>query len=344
VSSERRAFDCVAIARYKPVPMIRYWTLFVVVLFVQSSLLAQRAATEPARPIPEIQHLLIISVDGLRPDVLLRSDAPHVRDLYTSGSFTFWARTTAVSTTLPSHTSMLTGVIPTRHGIEWNRDLDFATPVYPRVPTLFELAKQSGYSTAMVTGKTKFDFLDKPGTIDFTWFPPPKPAVAATSPSGTNSTLDKSVADHAIEILRAHKPDLMFVHFPNVDVVGHAKGWGTPQQIAAVHEMDEQLARVLSALDDLQLRANTAIILSADHGGAGLTHGPDDPRSRHIPWMITGPGIRKNLDLTLYPELNVNTEDTFATACYLFAIPIKRKIDGKAVMEVLENQQLLNTH
>jgi predicted AlkP superfamily pyrophosphatase or phosphodiesterase len=316
-----------------------FW-IVLIVLSLSRALLAA-PATRPTKPVAQIERVLIISIDGLRPDVLLRADAPNIRALMSAGSFTMWARTTAVGTTLPSHTSMLTGVIPTRHGIEWNRDLDFATPVFPRVPTLFELAKKSGYSTAMVTGKTKFDFLDKPGTIDYTYYPPPKPAVAATSPSGTASIADTIVADHAVEILRAHQPAVLLVHFPGGDVVGHAKGWGTEDQLAAVAHIDGCVGRVISAIDELKLRDRTAILLSADHGGQGRSHGPDDARSRHIPWIITGPGIRRNYDLTILPELNVNTEDTFATACFLLAIPVPGKIDGRPIDAVLELQELI---
>jgi hypothetical protein len=32
----------------------------------------------------------------------------------------------------------------------------------------------------------------------------------------------------------------------------------------------------------------------------------------------------------------VNTEDTFATACYLLKIPIDEDVDGKAVLQVME--------
>src|SRR4051794_35241398 len=67
------------------------------------------AATLLPRPVPAITRALIISIDGLRPDVMLRADAPNLKSLYTTGSFSFWARTTPLSITLPSHTTMLTG-------------------------------------------------------------------------------------------------------------------------------------------------------------------------------------------------------------------------------------------
>ena len=85
----------------------------------------------------------------------------------------------------------------------------------------------------------------------------------------------------------------MFVHFPSTDNVGHAIGWGTPQQLAAVETADKQLARVLAALDEAGVLGSTLIILTADHGGAGKEHGPDDPRARHIPWIAVGRGSKR---------------------------------------------------
>ncbi|MGH7682478.1 MAG: alkaline phosphatase family protein, partial [Candidatus Eiseniibacteriota bacterium] len=72
------------------------------------------------RPVPAITRALIVSIDGLRPDLLLRADTPTLHGLMRRGTFTMWARTTAVAVTLPSHVSMLTGVTPGKHGIEWN--------------------------------------------------------------------------------------------------------------------------------------------------------------------------------------------------------------------------------
>jgi arylsulfatase A-like enzyme len=62
-------------------------------------------------------------------------------------------------------------------------------------------------------------------------------------------------------------------------------------------------------------------------------------RSRNIPWIISGPGIRRGIDLTTKDTLVVNTEDTFATASYLLNIPIDEDVDGKAVLQVMEEEK-----
>jgi phosphopentomutase len=99
----------------------------------------------------------------------------------------------------------------------------------------------------------------------------------------------------------------------------------------------------LSALDFVGLRESTYLIVTADHGGAGRTHIPDDARARHIPWIAVGPGIRRNLNLTTYADLTINTEDTFATASVILKLPLHKAIDGKPVKEIFEVGELMTT-
>jgi arylsulfatase A-like enzyme len=128
------------------------------------------------------------------------------------------------------------------------------------------------------------------------------------------------------------------VHFGEVDGVGHGIGWGTREQIARIETSDARLGVVLKGIDDAGLRDHTAVILSADHGGSGRQHGRDDLRSRHIPWVCVGPGIAQGFDLTFYRDLTINTEDTFATACWLLNLDAGSNLDGKPVKWVLEEK------
>ena len=131
-----------------------------------------RPPTLVPRPVSAIDRVLIISVDGLRPDLLLRGEMPRVRGLCKTGSFSFWAETTPEAYTLPCHVSMLTGTPSEQHGVTWN---EYIEESYPNVPTLFDVAKQTGYSTAMVSGKMKFIVFLKPDTVDHFYLPPDEP-------------------------------------------------------------------------------------------------------------------------------------------------------------------------
>jgi predicted AlkP superfamily pyrophosphatase or phosphodiesterase len=290
--------------------------LLISMLFFVSTATAQQRPTK---------RLMIVSIDGLRPDLLLRAEAPKLRSLLPQATFTFWATTVPHAITIPSHVSMLTGVVPRRHEIEWNKDLPLSEPVYPKVPTLFEIAHKAGYTTAMVAGKSKFSVLAKPGTLDWMWLP------------DTEKGEDADVAAHTIELVQKYKPQVLFVHLPTIDNVGHKSGWSSPEQLKAIAEADTIVGRLLDALDDVKVRDSTFVIITADHGGAGLTHLAGDPRSLCIPWIVLGPEIRKNLDLTIYEATSVTTMDTFATACHLLDLPRPAPLDGKPILEIQEN-------
>lgn len=289
-------------------------------------------------------RVLIISIDGLRPDVALRADMPNLRGLMNRGSFSFLATTTPAAITLPSHTSMLTGVTIERHGISGNDD-EAAADQKLLVPTIFDLAKADGISTGMASGKSKFSLYDPP--IDHYWQPDPKPAKKKLktgeiiSYSAGVVVKDDITAEHAARIIADAAPRLMFVHFGYNDSIGHSLGWGSKQQIAGLAVTDAAIGTVFDALKAKGIYDQTTIILSADHGGAGRVHGAKIEGSRYIPWIIAGPGIRQNLDLSMYVDWPIKTYDTFATACRVLSLPAPDDIDGTPVEPAFESDDLM---
>ena len=273
-----------------------------------------------APPSAALQRVVIISVDGLRPDLLQGAEAPRMQALLHSGTYTLRAETMAQPDTLPCHVSMLTGVSPAKHGVTWNRYIEQS---YPEVPTLFELAKQAGLTTAMAAGKMKFIALAKPKTLDDVFIPPTEPVA------------DSVVAGQAARMLVDRRPHVLFVHLAGVDAVGHDKGWGSPEQLLAIGDADRAVGTVLDALQKSDLTRSTLVILTADHGGVGQAHGGDDPQVRSVPWIASGPGVREGFDLAATPESAVHLADTFATACAWLGIKSGGVCEGKPVLEVL---------
>lgn len=302
--------------------------------------------------VAEDRRVLIISIDGLRPDLALLADMPNFRSLMKKGAYSMWAQTLPVGITLPSHTSMLTGVPLEIHGVFWNDDTPIRKRRYdhPHVPTLFEFAKEEGYTTALVAGKYKFIALAKPGSVDHLVLPeqPQRPVANVKQPpvirdeNGLTSydrEFDNAwVGEQAAKIIAEHKPQVMTVHFPRVDSVGHAKGWGTPEQLNAIEIADQAMGVVLQALRDAKIFDKTLIIVTSDHGGMGKVHNGKDPRGLHIPWVVHGPGIRKGYDLTQHQSLTVSTMDTFGTAAFHLGLSFSSDddIEGKVVREAFE--------
>jgi arylsulfatase A-like enzyme len=110
--------------------------------------------------------------------------------------------------------------------------------------------------------------------------------------------------------------------------MGHEHGWLSPEQLSVAFRADEALGMILAELDARGLRDETLIIISADHGGSGTSHGSDFPEDMTIPWIASGPGIQPGRLTT-----PVNTMDTAATAAFVLDLPIPDEWDGVPVYE-----------
>ncbi len=303
-------------------------------------LLSWTAGCAPAAPLVDRdqvpqgdRRLLVISVDGMRPDVLLRAEAPAIRGLMRRGSFTFYAESTDLAITLPTHASMLTGLQPKVHGILINSDTGKGAAQVLTKPTLLTLAKQAGRTTAMVAGKSKFSIFDKPGALDWSCYPKNQPG---PDHKPVKSFTDAQVGQGALDIMRKDRPAVMFVHFPGPDYFGHRDGWGGETQLAAIGQIDGWIGKLLAELDRQGVAGRTLILLTADHGGAVKNHGGIDPRSRYIPFIAAGPGVRQNYDLTLQRGLVVHVEDTFATGLEWLGIARPEGVYGKPVWAIYQ--------
>src|SRR6187549_3464051 len=94
----------------------------------------------PARAERRADHVFIISFDGGKPAVIAESDMPVIKKLAAEGAVTWKASTIFPSKTLPSHTSMLTGLGPAKHHVDWNNYEPLRGKV--KVATVFDLARE----------------------------------------------------------------------------------------------------------------------------------------------------------------------------------------------------------
>jgi hypothetical protein len=95
-------------------------------------------------------------------------------------------------------------------------------------------------------------------------------------------------------------PAYTFLHLAEPDYAGHAYGWTSEAWRQAVLGADAQLGQILGALDARPaLRAETAIVLTADHGGGAPDNTHVDPaflENCTIPVIIWGGGIPGGID------------------------------------------------
>jgi predicted AlkP superfamily pyrophosphatase or phosphodiesterase len=280
---------------------------------------AAAAAVDKCEPRPKINHVLIISEDGLRADAVATLHLKWHDLLRKRGAYSDHAMTIRDASTLPAHASMLSGVEPKHHGLTWNtwRPRDG----YIRTPTIFTHAQDAGLSTAFFTGKTKLRHIVPPGTVGMYDRP---------------GYYCKKVAEEAAAYLTTEKPALAFVHFSDPDESGHARGWMSSAQKTAIANSDRCLGIIYEALEKSHLIDDTLIIVSADHGGHNRVHSGAKKIDREIPWIACGPGVREDYVLEDPPS----TMDTAATALYALGLPIPANLVGKARTDIFVSPPL----
>jgi arylsulfatase A-like enzyme len=275
----------------------------------------------PAAQIPTVsmsRHVVVVSIDGLRPDAIREYGAATMQRLIREGSSTLSGRTIDPSKTLPSHTSMLTGQPPERHGVVWNT-VATAKTASIEIPNMFGLARAQGYTTAAFFSKPKFQPLQLEGTLDY-----------SQAPGGLfGGWSSKRTVNDVAKYLATARPNVLFVHLTDPDAVGHRDGWMTPQYGLAVLEADRALGRLITHAEQAFGKGNFSVIVTADHGGHDMNHGSADPRDVMIPWIAWGQGVKPGL----LPASTVRTMDTAATVLWLLAVDRPADWAGQPVID-----------
>lgn len=229
----------------------------------------------------EVRRVIIVVLDGLRPDAIERFELRHIQRLMSRGASTLNATTVAPSITTAAVTSLLTGVSPMRHGISTDR---IALPAVSNLVAIPEMLTQRGYPSSAfmadvpmlvrgianrVTKRLGF------GASRFCGKTAPEITLAARS------------------TLRTQRRGLIVFHWPDADRAGHARGWMSPAYEEACHALDGSLG-MLAALAHVDDDPSTLLIACADHGGGGFVpndHNSDHPADRTIPLLLAGAAV-----------------------------------------------------
>ena len=269
---------------------------------------AQTAPAASAQVAPALRHVVILSFDGLRPDAL-RGVMPAA--LLSQAAFTWQAQTTLPSVTLPSHTSMLTGVPPSVHRMlanSWETSEGYVT-----VPTVFSVATEAGRRSAMFVTKTKLLYLARPGTV------------ARAEYLAYPRYDQRAAVRQAMQYLAATQPHLLFIHVADPDDVGHRDGWMSERYLEVVRKIPATIGLVLEALTRMSALDRSLLIVTADHGGHGRSHGSNRWEDVTIPWLAFGAVEPGGIDgpVAIY--------DTAATAVSALGIAVPRSWHGRPV-------------
>lgn len=302
-------------------------------------------STTAARP-AAARHVIVISVDGMGTEYVkpllvsgLTNELTTFKRFQSEGCGTLNARDDAdFAITLPNHVTMMTGRgVTGAAGHGWSTNFDPAPTATLEsnkgsyVASGFDVAHDNGLRTAIWSGKSKFSLFQQSYSA----------TSGASDTTGPDNGRDK--IDHDKVVARINAADLtsdfirqmsatpyhfVFVHYQDPDATGHASGWSTDTAspfTTSLKSVDTQIGRILQmATNNPTLMGKTTIILTADHGGHGKTHGDTrNPMDYTIPFYVWGANVPPGGDLYAMNPTTRNAPAAAANPPYTGAQPIR---------------------
>jgi len=188
--------------------------------------------------------------------------------------------------------SVLTGVLPSRHGVRSNT---YGT-TQTRFPTVLRTAREHHYRTAAVAttyllSEAQIDTGCVYAPLDFECSATfsdclshgPTCNLQLRYTTWGDDTRALALASAWIE---ENSADVIMVHFDGVDHAGHRYGWDSPEQRAALTVVDGMVGELLRRIEALESRDDWLVLATADHGGYLLSHGGTPVEDEMIPFIV----------------------------------------------------------
>ena len=238
----------------------------------------------------QAKHVIIITVDGFRPDFYLDTawHAYNIRALMKDGTHALGQNSVFPSMTYPSHTTIVTGVQPATHGVYYNAMFEstgstgkiYWNDSSIKSPTLWKAVQDKGMKATALFWPVS---ADAPVSYNIPDIGSMGEAVREkySRPEGFLNTVkaavfngaakieygrDVNVAKIAAYVIKKDQPNLMTIHFFSVDHAEHMDGREGDDVKAAIAGADSAVAIVVDALKAAGIWKNTVIIVTGDHG------------------------------------------------------------------------------
>lgn len=252
--------------------------------------------------------VILISVDGMRPDGLKQCKNLYVDEMKKLSSYTFNARTVFPSVTLPCHISMFHSVTPERHGTTTNTYMPQVRPVNG----LFEQLKAADKTAAMFYGWEELRDISRPGSLKW----------AEYIHYSLFEHTDTVLTDKALKYIAQEKPDFVFLYMADTDSSGHDSGWMSDDYLAHIDCAIDNVKRVIEAA-----AGEYTVIVTADHGGHDRVHGTDMDEDMTIPMFICGPQFEAGAELS-----EASILDVAPTVADIMCIAQAKEWEGKSLL------------
>lgn len=216
------------------------------------------------------KKVILISIDGMRPDGLKACGNPYVKELEKICAYTYQASSMNPSVTFPCHFSMTHSATPQRHGILTNTYVPQVRPI----KGIFEKISDAGGECAMYYGWEPLRDIALPGKLKY----------ATYINAYTEESSDTVLTDEAEKRILKSKPDFVFLYMVETDEKGgHDNGWMSEEYLRRISIAIDNAKRMIEKFGD-----EYSVIIMADHGGHDRTHGTEMPEDMTIPLFFYG--------------------------------------------------------
>ncbi len=239
------------------------------------------------------RYFIIVSFDALsNRDLPTLEHLPGFRRLMKDASFSKKVFSVYPSNTYPCHSSISTGMYPMNHGVtsntllqvnrknpDWNWTRDRI-----KVDTFYDAAMRKGYTTCAllwpVTGKSQITYNLPERLANRPWETQTGVVLANGTPrflldiemrfrhlrSGIKQPeLDLFVEAAAHYTLKEKKPNVMMIHFVELDSMRHKYGYDSKEAHEALLSYDQKLNGLFRMLDEEDMMDKTTLFVLGDH-------------------------------------------------------------------------------
>jgi predicted AlkP superfamily pyrophosphatase or phosphodiesterase len=262
-----------------------------------------------------VDRVVVIGLDGCRPEAIQEAAGPVLRDLYENGSVSWKAQAVAPTVTQVNFASILTGCVPEKHGIvdvKWEHG---NTSLHVKVPTIFQVLADQKLTSAGFLGHEKLYPSESQGEGIY----------CERSPGSA-----KGAAQSFLKYLETNKPDFSFIYMGNLDGAGHKYGWLSAEQFSEMYEIDAAIGAIIGGLKKAGLWEGTLLLITSDHGGHDKSHSQGLPVDFSVPVVCYGKAVKPGYEI----QKSVHNFDVAATALYALGVPIPPNMDAQPITEI----------
>lgn len=248
--------------------------------------------------------LIMVSVDGMKPEYVTHADehgakVPNLRKMMREGTYAEGVQGVVPTVTYPSHTTLVTGVWPAKHGIYANSLFDplekgheawywYAEDL--KVPTLYNAAMAAGRTTASIQwpvtvgAKVTWDIPEVWRAGDANDLK----LVRAVSTPGLLAEAEKEIGiyrggiDSAVEadevrgkyaewILEKKRPSLLLLHLLALDHIEHETGVYSAEDLAVIERLDAAIGKLRATAESI-FPGRVIFAVVSDHGFVNVEH------------------------------------------------------------------------